>query len=295
MLVEIWRLAVEAYASRTGGRMTLARSHVQAITGLAPRYGEPALSQLCAELGYEWTWLGASGELVIRNLAEKQYFHSTTGGATPPTPPPLSTEYRVPSTEGEEAAAPPPVVPRGTKDEEADDPTEPAIVLAPEPHRCRACGAEHPKGQHPMPRTLSEVQATSLLRWAERSGFSEAQARHACGRVRGWADAGGKRKACWVATVRNAMTEGWGLQGFKPPSGQPPPERRTSSTFRETPREVAMKLAVLRLLKRDGKHADPADGPLAGYSLEEIEADIVAFMGPERARELECEVPDGDG
>lgn len=91
--------------------------------------------------------------------------------------------------------------------------------------RCRACGSLHPSGAHPMPENLAGPMAEALCVWARTKGFTVHQVSFACETVRDWGV--GKRKKCWVATVRNAMRKGWGLEGYVPRSTAPPQGPRT--------------------------------------------------------------------
>ena len=65
-----------------------------------------------------------------------------------------------------------------------------------------------------MPERFNAHDSELLLRWAMRKGYKYEQLIYAVSRVRDWAQAGGKRKHDWVATVRNAMSDGWALRGY---------------------------------------------------------------------------------
>lgn len=66
------------------------------------------------------------------------------------------------------------------------------------------------------------------MAWASNGpGLTEGHVRHAESRVAGWHEAGGSKVARerrtlrgWEATVRNAINEGWALQGFRGGTGR---------------------------------------------------------------------------
>lgn len=89
--------------------------------------------------------------------------------------------------------------------------------------QCVSCGCLHPRGQHPIPRDFNGPLGDALLAWSAGHGLTPHQTRYAAQAVRDWADAGGHRRACWVAVVRNAMRRGWALKGYTLPPGS---ERR---------------------------------------------------------------------
>ena len=117
------------------------------------------------------------------------------------------------------------------KDNEKDKKSAPRRAPA-----CRSCGAkDHPAGRHPMPRGLGTESTEALLRWAGENGWSKKQASYATARVRDWADAEGREKACWIATIRNAMRKGWALDGHGAPTDRRPGPRRASEVVFGTP------------------------------------------------------------
>lgn len=87
MLVELWRLAEEAFAGRRGGQLTLTAGPLQSLTGAskAPRAIHYATT-LFDLLGYKWTRNGDVLTVTIRNFDRKQHGNSADSGATPRTP-----------------------------------------------------------------------------------------------------------------------------------------------------------------------------------------------------------------
>ena len=80
MLVELWRLGGEKYASETGDRLLLTASDLQGVTGAkGVANGRRALGRLMASVGYEWGPDGSLTWVKLRNFAKKN-------GFTPRTP-----------------------------------------------------------------------------------------------------------------------------------------------------------------------------------------------------------------
>lgn len=216
----------------------------------------------------------AGWRLTMPNLAKKQGFTLSNGSETEGERVPSSTTTTTTTSEKR----------RKRRKEKERAHSCASISLAPlssKPPACRSCGAVHPRGKHPMALHLSAAEVESLLGWCGRRGFTEPQARYATGRVRGWHEAGGKRKACWVATIRNGMTEGWALKGYVPPAFAPP--ARLEPETIEDRREAALRAALDRL--QNG--GDPGER----FSAQAIEAEAVAFLGEQAAKALGLELP----
>lgn len=71
-----------------------------------------------------------------------------------------------------------------------------------------------PKQATSIPDRFSAKEAEEILRWAMAHELKYEQVIFAVSTVRDWAQAGGKKKLDWVATVRNAIRRGWALEGY---------------------------------------------------------------------------------
>ena len=145
--------------------------------------------------------------ITIRNLSKKQGFHSADSGDTPP----------------EDSALRPPPIPIPTSEHQYKPQKEEKERAA------TAVARRAPRSASslfPDPPPIELVQ--DLTAWAEAHGFTGAQVAYACERVRDWSHGGSKAKSNWPATVRNAMREGWALEGFAGPDGGKDPPRPKS-------------------------------------------------------------------
>lgn len=68
-----------------------------------------------------------------------------------------------------------------------------------------------------MPEKLSKKQVESLLRRCAKFGYSLEEVHFATQTVRAWydGDRSKRKRSDWVAVIRNAVVNGWGLRGFK--------------------------------------------------------------------------------
>jgi hypothetical protein len=117
MLVELWRLAAEAFAGKTGDRVCLSPAAVLAVTGRERHFtGVSRLRTLCSRLGYEIVTDGSATFVTIRNFASKQGFDSAGRGVSTRTPAASDSDSDSESESGEkkeerreeqEAASPP--------------------------------------------------------------------------------------------------------------------------------------------------------------------------------------------
>lgn len=109
------------------------------------------------------------------------------------------------------------------------------------------------------PDRLEESDRSALLAWAGAHGFSGPQVAWAVERVRDWARAKDEQRVDWVATIRNAMSRGWALEGYKaPPSSQAGPtpvqlrnRLRVQKAREELERERAVKAGRSRPTQDD--------------------------------------------
>lgn len=112
MLVELWRLAAEAFAGKTGDTVCLSPAALRSVTGRERHFtGVSRLATLCSRVGYEIRTDGSATLVTIRNFAKKQGFGSADRVATPRTPPPSDSDSdsdlkNLPSVDAE-AASPP--------------------------------------------------------------------------------------------------------------------------------------------------------------------------------------------
>lgn len=99
MLVELWRLAHEAHASKTHDEVILSPGSVVDVTGNPHHfYARRLLRSLCKSVGYGYRESGVSTIVSIRNFAKKQGLDSAVRGAdaehyaeTSATPPPSAS------------------------------------------------------------------------------------------------------------------------------------------------------------------------------------------------------------
>ncbi len=78
---------------------------------------------------------------------------------------------------------------------------------------------------------LNLEQKLALSKSDSMKDITPSQFQHACDRVRDWAAANGKMRVDWVATVRNAITAGWGLEGYGGDSKNPKGSGRGSGGY----------------------------------------------------------------
>ena len=140
MLVELWRIAGEAFASKTDDTVCLSPASLRSITGRERHFtGVSRLATLCSRVGYEMRTDGAATFVTIRNFAKKQGFDSARRVVTPRTPHPSelrtpNTEYRGGSTRSDGAES---------GDEIAARFTAEAVAALPEPW-CQQLVADRP-------------------------------------------------------------------------------------------------------------------------------------------------------
>jgi hypothetical protein len=71
------------------------------------------------------------------------------------------------------------------------------------------------------PDELSGDQSIRALEWAAGKGFTGEQLAYAWDRVRDWSHSKQTKRTDWLATLRNAMTDGWALKGYgQSPTGE---------------------------------------------------------------------------
>lgn len=71
------------------------------------------------------------------------------------------------------------------------------------------------------PDELSPAELVSAGEWAVGKGFTAEQMAYGWERVRDWSHSKRLKRADWLATLRNAMTDGWALKGFgQSPTGE---------------------------------------------------------------------------
>jgi hypothetical protein len=71
-----------------------------------------------------------------------------------------------------------------------------------------------PIGACVCPESLSPHDHDRLMDWSSPKGFTIEQCDYAWERVRDWSLSKNLKRADWLATLRNAMTNGWALTGF---------------------------------------------------------------------------------
>ncbi len=64
------------------------------------------------------------------------------------------------------------------------------------------------------PDRLDEPDRQKLLAWAATRDFTESHVRWGFNRVKDWSQSKAETRADWVATIRNAMRDGWALKGY---------------------------------------------------------------------------------
>lgn len=71
------------------------------------------------------------------------------------------------------------------------------------------------------PDALSDHESGLALEWAGRKGFTPDQLAYGWERVLHWARSKRLKRADWLATLQNAMTDGWALKGYgQAPGGE---------------------------------------------------------------------------
>lgn len=116
-------------------------------------------------------------------------------------------------------------------------------------------------GRTPPPDSLAPKDQARLDAWALEHGHSPAQVARATETVLDWARSNAKTKADWVATIRNAMRDGWALTSTNSPP--PRPSETPFEPFPEQPDRTSEEEAELQariiLRRRDGLHDPTAE------------------------------------
>lgn len=81
------------------------------------------------------------------------------------------------------------------------------------------------------PERLDPEDRESLLAWARSKDFNESEVRWAFNAVKDWSQSKGERRVNWVAAVRNAMRDGWGLKGYRETDSERYAREMASSPF----------------------------------------------------------------
>lgn len=167
MLVELWRIAAEKYAARTGDEILLTPSDLQSIAGRTHlRDNLHALSTLCRRLDYAIRTEDRVTYVIVRNFAKKQGFDSAIRGEKSETPAPPKSEVRIPNKNTVER-------PARRSEKSAPPPPEWALEAA---ERLAVCvrrrwpGARPPEAFTAWARQLARIKAPqgdveSLLAW----------------------------------------------------------------------------------------------------------------------------------
>lgn len=104
------------------------------------------------------------------------------------------------------------------------------------------------------PEDLPEREAVQASEWGTAKGFTPDQMAYAWERVRDWARSKQIMRVDWVATLRNAMTDGWALKGFASGASV---ERESPAQARERRTKDAMAEAFRRMTGGEGGSQPP--------------------------------------
>jgi len=78
------------------------------------------------------------------------------------------------------------------------------------------------------PDRLSDEERETARAWALANKFTDSQLAYAWTRVRDWSHSKREKRVDWLATLRNAMSDGWALKGYTPPGGGPASRYRSA-------------------------------------------------------------------
>lgn len=184
------RWARDGVPDEEAGRALLCRADVAAITGrLRPDIALKSLRSLAEVVSMTVESRGEFTLIDWPKFAEFQEYASRSRGSQKPNESPLQSE-----SESESISNP-------QKEEKKKTPPAPRSCVCPE--------------------WLSAQEAKSASDWAAGKGFTSEQLAYAWERVRDWSQSKQLKRADWLATLRNAMTDGWALKGFgQSPSGE---------------------------------------------------------------------------
>src|SRR5262245_13271444 len=184
VVLGLWMVARRAFAGRTNDTVTLTQGDVAWITGGRAEL----LRAACEQMGYDLTEAPLVSRVVIRNFSKKQGFYSADYVRSPGS---HSQESYVLVSESESSSSP-----EGGAGGTNGKPKKSAPVKT------------------SAPTALLPADRFALEAWATSKGFTVDQVTYAIERVFDWAASNRKLKADWVATIRNAMRDGWGLEGY---------------------------------------------------------------------------------
>lgn len=184
------RLAVDR------GRTTLSSAVLQQLTGSGSlARARRVLHELATHITLVIDEQGTSTVVEWSKYAEFQGSESGTGAATGtdaslavPSPSPISEPSPSPSL-------------HQTNEEKKKTPPAPRSCVCPE--------------------SLSPHEHGLLMDWSSPRGFTIDQCDYAWERVRDWSHSKRLKRTDWLATLRNAMTDGWALKGYgQNPTGE---------------------------------------------------------------------------
>lgn len=205
MYVRIGILAIERFADRHDDSFLVSARDLERLAGCrGVANARRKLGRLEANSPLTVCQEGAGYRLTIPNLRKKQGFQSEVvlKRTSSPTPTTTPTPTPTPNRKTPESVSAPPKEPPKPK---------PSKTLCPE--------------------RLDPEDRESLLAWARTKDFNESEVRWAFNAVKDWSQSKGERRVNWVAAVRNAMRDGWGLKGYRETDSERYAREMASSPF----------------------------------------------------------------
>ena len=198
MLVELWRKAGDKFAGKRDDQVPLKPTDRMDIAcSSCIETADKMLFQLCRKMKYGVRKYPNRWVVTIRNFTKKQGYQ----------PPELNTVPGSVSTENSTPTSPSPnTIPIPSPKNNSDTDTRGAESLS------RSPSAKTKKTI--CPDRLDEPDRQKLLAWAATRDFTESHVRWGFNVVKDWSQSKAETRADWVATIRNAMRDGWGLKGY---------------------------------------------------------------------------------
>lgn len=198
MLVELWRKAGEKFAGKRDDKVPLKQTDRMDITcSTDVETADKLLSKLCAKMRYGIRRYPNRWVVTIRNFSKKQ-------GYQPQEPDP------VPGSNRTNNLTPPIPSPKSYSDSESHSDSDTNTP----PDISRSAKASRKPTKSICPDRLDDDDRSKLLAWASTRDFTESHVVWAFNRVKDWSQSKAETRADWVATIRNAMREGWALEGY---------------------------------------------------------------------------------
>lgn len=219
MLVELWRKAGEKFAGKRDDKVPLKQTDRMDITcSDCVETADEMLSKLCRKMKYGVRKYPNRWVVTIRNVSKKQGYqvmepdavHGSNWGqnSTPPSPSPNTSPNTSPKSNSD------------TDTGGAGSGSEPPSAKA----RKTIC-----------PDRLDEPDRQKLLAWAASRDFTESHIRWGFNCVKDWSQSKAIMRFDWVATIRNAMRDGWALKGYTETGSEKYNRELAASTLRSVP------------------------------------------------------------